>query len=408
MLFAWLSRDGKLLFASKIVRSLGYGFLSVILAIYLDLIGFDKVKIGIILTATLLNSVIFTLISSFLADRFGRRKMIILFGVLMSFSGLLFYLSENYAVLILAALIGTINITGSEVGPFLSLEQAIIPQTCSDKKRNLAFAFYNMLGTLAMSTGVLAGGLPEYLENIFGLSQSAAVKPLFLLYSLLGIISAVITFLMSHKVEIDSSKALKKPAFQLFSPVSKKIVLKLSVLFGMDSFAGGFIIQSILSYWFFIKFGVKFAQISHIFFGAGVLTALSYLVASALAKKFGLVNTMVFSHIPSNILLILVPLAPTLPLAVALLLARMSLSQMDVPTRQSYIVAIVKPEERVQAAGITAIARNTTQAISPSITGYILQFFSLSAPFFFAFGLKIVYDILLYVNFRKLKAPEEM
>lgn len=407
MLLTWLSRDGKLLFASKIVRSLGYGFLSVTLAIYLDLIGLDRVQIGTILMATLVNSVIFTFISSFWADRFGRRKMVIIFGLLMSLAGLLFYFTENYLLLILAAFIGTINVTGNEVGPFLSIEQAIIPQTCPAEKRNFAFAIYNMLGTLAMSVGVLVGGFPQYLQNIFGLSKAASVKPLFLIYSLLGVISAVIVSLMSDKVEINSANAPKKPVYQILSPSSKKIILKLSLLFGIDSFAGGFIIQSILSYWFFVKFGVNFAQLSHIFFGAGVLTAFSYLAASALAKRFGLVNTMVFSHIPSNILLILLPLAPSLSLAVGLLLARMSLSQMDVPTRQSYIVAIVKPEERVPAAGITAMARNTAQAISPSITGYILQFFSLSAPFFIAGGLKIVYDILLYLNFRKLKAPEE-
>lgn len=408
MMFEWLDNDGKLLFASKAVRTFGYGFLSVTLAIYLDLIGFDKISIGIILMATLANGILLTLLSSFFADRWGRRKMLIIFGALMSISGLVFFFSENYVALILAALIGTINITGTELGPFLSIEQAIIPQTCSDKKRNSAFALYNMLGTFAMSAGVLVAGLPEYLQSALGLSEPASVKPLFLLYSVLGISTITIYALMSHRVEILSADVYKRPIRQILSPESRKIVTKLSVLFGVDSFAGGFVIQSILSYWFFIKFGVDFAQISYIFAAAGVLTALSYLGASRIANRIGLVNTMVFTHIPSNVLLMLVPVAPTLPIAVGLLLARMSLSQMDVPTRQSYIVAIVRPEERVAASGLTSIARNTAQAVSPSITGYILQFLSLSVPFFIAGGLKIAYDIALYLNFRKLKTSEEM
>ncbi|MCI0532078.1 MAG: MFS transporter, partial [candidate division Zixibacteria bacterium] len=337
----------------------------------------------------------------------GRRKLVIIFSLFMSLAGVLFYLTENYLLLIIAAFIGTVNVTGNEVGSFLSIEQAILPQTCTAEKRNFAFAVYNMLGTLAASIGVLIAGFPQYLQNIFNLDKVASVKMLFPLYSLLGIISALIVSRMSKKVESNSAYGPAKSVYRVFSPASQRNILKLSLLFGIDSFAGGFIIQSILSYWFFVKFGVDFAQLSQIFFGAGVLTALSYLTASGLAKRFGLINTMVFSHIPSNILLILVPLAPSLPVAVGLLLARMSISQMDVPTRQSYVVAIVNPEERVPAAGITAMARNTAQAISPSFAGYILQFFSLSAPFFIAGSLKIVYDIMLYLNFRKLKAPEE-
>lgn len=408
MIIDWLHKDGKLLFAARVVRTFGYGFLSVTLAIYLDLIGFDKIIIGIILTATLVNGILFTLLTSFFADRWGRRKMLIIFGLLMVVSGLIFYRTENYIALIFAALIGTINVTGVEVGPFLSIEQAIIPQTCSNKKRNTVFAVYNMLGTFAMSAGVLVAGMPEYLQATFNLSEPASVKPLFLLYSVLGLIAIIIFALMSKGVEIRSQEVPKKPVYQLLSPKSRKIVTKLSGLFAVDSFGGGFVIQSIVSYWFYIKFDVDFAQISYIFAAAGVLTALSYLAAARIANRFGLVNTMVFTHIPSNVLLMLVPVAPSLPLAVGLLLARMSLSQMDVPTRQSYLVAIVSPEERVAASGLTSIARNTAQAISPSITGYFLQFLSLAAPFFVGGALKIVYDVALYFNFRKIKAPEEM
>ncbi|MEE8132975.1 MAG: MFS transporter [Nitrososphaerales archaeon] len=407
-MLAWLDKDGKLLFAARAARTFGYGFLSVTLAIYLDLIGFDRISIGIILTATLVNGILFTLLASFFADRWGRRRMLIIFGILMILSGLIFFFTENYVVLIFAVLIGTINATGTEVGPFLSIEQAMIPQTCSNKKRNTAFAIYNTLGTFAMSAGILVVGFPEYLQAALNLTEAASVKPLFLLYSILGIITIAIYALMSKRIEIRSSEISKRPILKILSPKSRRIVTKLSVLFGVDSFGGGFVIQSILSYWFFIKFGIDFVEISYIFAAAGVLTALSYLAAAKIANRIGLVNTMVFTHIPSNVLLMLVPVAPTLPLAVGLLLARMSLSQMDVPTRQSYIVAIVEPGERVAASGLTSIARNTAQAISPSITGYVLQFLSLTAPFFIGGGLKIAYDIALYLNFRKIKAPEEM
>lgn len=405
---AWLNNDGKLLFASRAIRSFGYGFLSVTLAIYLKLIGFDEAGIGIILMATLANGVLFTLFSSFFADRFGRRKTLMIFGALMSFSGLVFFLTEDYLALIIASLIGAINVTGTEAGPFLSIEQGIIPQTCSDKNRNTAFAVCNMIGTFSMAGGVLLAGLPQYLQTAFALSGPVSVKPLFLLYGILGVSTIVTYAIMSRRVELGAEEISKRPIYRILSPESRRIVTKLSVLFGVDSFAGGFVIQSILAYWFFVRFGADFAQISYIFAAAGFLTALSYLVASKIADRIGLVNTMVFTHIPSNVLLILVPIAPTLPFAVGLLLARMSLSQMDVPTRQSYVVAIVRPQERVAASGLTNIARNTAQAASPSITGYVLQFLSLSAPFFIAGGLKIVYDIALYLNFKKLKAPEEI
>lgn len=408
MVLEWLDNDGKLLFASRAARAFGYGFLSVTLAIYLDLIGFDRVSIGIILMATLANGVLFTLLASIYADRWGRRRMLILFGTLMSLSGLIFFVTENYVALIFAALVGTINVTGTEVGPFLPVEHAIIPQMCSDQKRNTAFSVYNLLGTFAMSTGVLVGGLPEYLQTEFGLSGPASVKPLFLLYILLGISTIALYAFMSHQSEISPTVTSSGPIYGMLSPESRKIVKKLSVLFGVDSFAGGFVIQSILSYWFFIRFNVDFAQISYIFATAGVLTGLSYLAASKIADRIGLVNTMVFTHIPSNVFLMLVPAAPNLPLAVGLLLARMSLSQMDVPTRQSYTVAIVKPEERVTASGLTSIARNTAQALSPSITTYTLQHLSLAAPFLIAGSLKIAYDIALYLNFRRLKPPEEI
>ncbi|HEX5892758.1 MAG TPA: MFS transporter [Nitrososphaeraceae archaeon] len=408
LLFDWLSRDGKLLLAAKIVRTFAYGFLSVILAIYLKLIGFDDLLIGLILTVTLVNSVIFTLIASFYADRIGRRRTLAIYAALMSISGAIFVTTENHVMLIVAAFIGTINVTGSETGAFLTIEQSILPQTVKNiKKRNIIFAIYNMVGTFAMSAGVLLSGLPTIIQQQFGetFNQIDSIKPLFILYSLLGIVVIGIYLLLSNRIEVEGKIA--RPLTQTLSPMSKNIVVKLSGLFAIDSFAGGFVIQSIVSFWFFTKFGADLTTLSYIFSVAGILTAFSFIASAKIADKVGLINTMVFTHIPSNILIILVAVAPSLPVAIAFYLIRMALSQMDVPTRQSYIVAVVNEEERTAAAGITNISRNISQAISPSLTGIIINTFTLSSPFIIGGLLKIAYDIALYVNFRKIKPPEE-
>jgi MFS family permease len=409
--FSWLSKDGKLLLAARILRTFAYGFLSVILAIYLKLIGFNDLYIGFILTATLVNSIIFTLIASFYADRIGRRKILIIYSALMSVSGIVFFVTNNYMALIISAFIGTINVTGTETGAFLSIEQAMLPQTINDpKKRNTIYALYNMAGTFAMSVGVLLSGFPRVFELQYGLNQIQSIKLLFLLYSVFGLGVLGIYFFLSNKIEVESNnnnynntiKRPKKPLRQTLSPESKEIVGKLSGLFAIDSFAGGFVIQSIVSFWFFTKFGVELNTLSYIFSIAGVLTAFSFLVAAKLADKVGLINTMVFTHIPSNILILLIAFAPTLSLAIALYLSRMALSQMDVPIRQSYIVAVVEEDERTAAAGITNISRNIAQAVSPSLAGYILQSLSfLSAPFVLGGVLKIVYDIALYSKFKR-------
>lgn len=360
--------------------------------------------------------------ASFYADRIGRRKMLVLYAVLMSISGIIFFFTTNYVALIIAALIGTINVTGTETGAFLSIEQAILPQTVTDsKKRNTLYAYYNMVGTFAMSVGVLISGLPAVIENQFGLSEADSIRSLFLLYGIIGAAVLVAYLLLSKDVELtkieiakneqtqveglatsENKRKITKPLKQTLSPKSKKIVGKLSALFAIDSFAGGFVIQSIVSLWFFTRFGADLSTLSYIFSVAGVLTAFSFLVSAKIADRIGLINTMVFTHTPSNILLILVAFSPTLPIAVGLYFARMALSQMDVPARQSYIVSAVKEDERTAATGITNISRNITQAISPSIAGSILQSVSLAfAPFLIGGLLKIAYDIALYLQFKR-------
>jgi MFS family permease len=419
LLFDCLTRDGRLLLAAKMVRTFAYGFLSVILAIYLKIIGFDEVLIGLILTTTLLNSVVFTLVASFYADKIGRRKFLLLYAALMSVSGFIFAISENYIALIIAAFIGTINITGAETGAFLTIEQAILPQTLKKlRKRNTVFAIYNMAGTFAMAAGVLLSGLPAVLQQElqhFGivLNQIGSIKLLFVLYGVLGIVLIGIYLLLSQKIEIqdnqekqnDEPPQLKKVSS--LTPESRNIVMRLSGLFAVDSFAGGFVIQSIVSFWFFTRFGADLATLSYIFSISGVLTAFSFMAAAKIADKIGLIKTMVFTHIPANVLIIAVAFAPTLPIAVVLYLLRMALSQMDVPTRQSYIVAVVREDERTIAAGVTNISRNVTQAISPSLTGVLIQSISLSAPFVIGGALKVAYDVALFLNFRNVKPPEE-
>ncbi|HEY7695126.1 MAG TPA: MFS transporter [Nitrososphaeraceae archaeon] len=406
--FAWLSRDGKLLLSARILRTFGYGFLSVVIAIYLRFLGFDDIQIGLLLGSTLVNSVIFTIFASFYADRIGRRNVLVIYASLMCISGLIFIFTDNYLLLVLAAFIGTINVTGSETGAFLTIEQAILPQTIRDKKKmNTIFALYNMVGTFAMSAGIILSGLPSLLqEQYFGMSHVESFKILFMLYSILGLAVTIIYFMISKEIEIRPN--VNKSVRQTLSPRSKKIVGMLSALFAVDSFAGGFVIQSVVSLWFFTRFGADLIILSYIFSAAGVLTALSYLAAAKIADRIGLVNTMVFTHIPSNVLLIFVAFAPTLQLAIIIYLIRMGLSQMDVPTRQSYIVSVVNEDERTAAAGLTNVSRNIAQAVSPSVIGYIFQsFLALSGPFVLGGVIKIIYDLALYFNFRNIKSRDE-
>lgn len=408
MTLDWVSRDGKLILGARIVRTFSYGFLSVILAIYLNLLGFDEILIGIVLTATLVNSVIFNLVSSVYADKIGRRKFLILYAVLMVISAVVFFLTDNYVALIIAALIGTVNVTGSEVGAFLSLEQAILPKTINDeKKRTTIFSIYNMVGTFAMSGGVLLSGLPHIFSQQFGLDQISAIKVLFLAYAACALGALAIYLALSPKIEIKSVNQKGDSSSHVITPKSRSVIKKMSSLFAVDSFAGGFVIQSIVSFWFYTKFGTDLSTLSYVFTIAGILTAVSYLLASKIASKIGLVNTMVYTHIPSNILLILIAFAPSFPIAVGLYFARMSISQMDVPTRQSYLMAVVNENERVAAAGITNTSRNIAQSVGPSLAGAIMGSF-LSAPFIIGGVLKLAYDIGLFLNFRRIKPPEEL
>jgi MFS family permease len=404
----WISKDGKLLLGARIVRTFSYGFLSVILAIYLKLIGFGDIAIGLVLTATLINSVFFNLLSSAYVDKIGRKNILILYAVLMIISSVIFFVTDNYVALVIAALVGTINVTGSEVGAFLSLEQALLPQTVSDvKKRSSIFAIYNAVGTFAMSAGVLISGLPSVLQN-YGFDKIGAIKSLFLIYAACAVVVLVIYLALSKNIEVKDNLPKSGLTMKNVSPKSRGIIAKMSALFAVDSFGGGFVIQSIVSFWFYTKFGADLTSLSYVFAIAGVLTAISYMTSTKIASKIGLVNTMVFTHIPSNVLLIFLAFAPTFSIAISLFFARMSLSQMDVPTRQSYLMGVVNENERIPAAVFTNTSRNVSQAVSPSLSGIVISALSLSAPFVVGGILKIVYDVGMFFSFRKIKPPEEL
>ncbi|MEO7665347.1 MAG: MFS transporter [Candidatus Limnocylindrales bacterium] len=404
-----LDRDGRLLFSTRFLRLFAYGFLAVVLVLYLESLGLDAFTIGLVLTLTLVGDAVISLWLTTNADRLGRRRVLVAGSLLMVAAGLAFAATSAVPLLILAATIGVISPTGNEVGPFLAIEQAALSQSTPDARRTPVFAWYNLAGYVATAIGALAGGVLAQVLLAARFAPVDAYRGIVIGYALVGIAMAAVFSRLGHGVEAPVTAATDDGiARRLGLGRSKGIVARLSVLFALDSFAGGFVPQSLLAYWFHRKFGVEPALLGGIFFGANLLAAVSALSASRIARRFGLVNTMVFTHLPSNILLILVPLMPNLQLAIALLLLRFSLSQMDVPTRQSYVMAVVEPGERSAAAGVTGIARTTGAALSPILSAPLVASGGLtSIPFFIAGGLKIVYDLSLWAAFKARPAPEE-
>jgi MFS family permease len=402
------SRDIRLLFTTRIVRLFCYGFLSVVLALYLAQAGLSEKQIGLLFTLTLAGDAGISLWLTTSADRFGRRRTLITGALLMMGAGLVFILTRNPVILMAAAIIGVISPSGNEIGPFLSVEQAGLSQLLPDDRRTQVFAWYNLSGSFATAVGALSGGWLSQILQQGGMPALESYRAVLMGYAIGGTLLAVMFLFLTAAIEVpkETLRIVSKRTLGLHQ--SKGVVLRLSALFALDAFAGGLVVQSMVAYWFNVKFGIQAGVIGTIFFGANILAGVSALLAVPLARKIGLINTMVFTHIPSNMLLMLVPLMPSLPLAVAVLLARFSISQMDVPTRQSYTMAVVTPDERSAASGVTSIARSVGAAISPSLTGILLSIpLLLSAPFFLAGGLKIVYDLLLYRSFRSLKPPEE-
>ena len=396
------------LFATRIVRLFCYGFLSVVLALYLAETGLSEKQIGLLFTLTLAGDAGISLWLTTSADRYGRRRTLLLGALLMIGAGVVFILTKDPLLLMAAAIIGVISPSGNEIGPFLSVEQAGLAQLTPDQRRTQTFAWYNLSGSFATALGALTGGWLSQILQGNGISTLESYRMVLLGYALGGVVLLVLFLGLSQTIEVPASQMKTIAQRTLGLHRSRQVVFRLSALFSLDAFAGGLIIQSMIAYWFHVRFGVEAGIIGSIFFGANLLAGVSALLAGSLAKKIGLINTMVFTHIPSNLLLMLVPLMPTLPLAILVLLMRFSISQMDVPTRQSYTMAVVDPDERSAASGVTTIARSVGASISPSLTGIFLSLPALlSAPFFLAGGLKIIYDLLLYRSFRRLPPPEE-
>jgi MFS family permease len=397
--------DVPLLFATRALRLFAYGVASVVLVLHLAAAGEGEARIGLLVSLTLLGDVAISLAVTTRADRVGRRRMLALGGVLMAAAGLAFATTTAFPLLAVAATIGILSPSGNEVGPFLPIEQAALAQELPPARRTAAFAWYQLTGALATAAGALVGGvLAEALQR-GGVAPLRSYQILFGGYAAAGAVLALLFARLSPRVEAPPASSAARRTLGLHR--SRGVVFRLSALFSLDAFAGGFVVQSFVAWWFHTRFGVGPALLGAIFFGANVLAGVSALSAAAVARRFGLVNTMVFTHLPSNVLLALVPFMPTLPLAIAVLLLRFSISQMDVPTRQSYTMAVVEPDERSAAAGVTGIARTVGAAIAPLAAGPLYASAALAAaPFVVAGGIKIVYDILLWRAFRHVRERE--
>jgi MFS family permease len=380
-----------------------YGVVSVVLVLHLAAAGEGEARVGLLVSLTMLGDVVLSLAITTRADRLGRRRMLAVGGALMAAAGCAFAATTAFPLLAAAATIGILSPSGNEVGPFLPIEQAALAQELPASARTSAFAWYQLTGALATAAGALAGGVAAEALQRAGVAPLRSYQLLFAGYAGVGALLALLFARLSPAVEaVRAASAPHAPA-TLGLHRSRGVVLRLSALFSLDAFAGGFVVQSFVAWWFHRRFGAGPALLGAIFFGANLLAGISALSAAAVARRIGLVNTMVLTHLPSNVLLALVPLMPTLPLAVAVLLLRFSISQMDVPTRQSYTMAVVDPDERSAAAGVTGIARSVGAAVAPLAAGPLYASAGLAAaPFLVAGGLKILYDLLLWRAFRRV------
>ena len=397
-------RDVRLLFAARIVRMAAYGGLSVVLVLYLTAIGLDGFRVGVVLAATLLGDALISLLLTTRADRIGRRRTLLVGAGLMLLAGVVFAVTTDFWVIVISATIGVLSPSGNEVGPFLAVEQASLSHVVGDERRTTAFGWYTVAGALATATGTLVAGVGVQSLMGSGVGTVDAYRMVIVAYAVSGVALAAVFSLLTPAIEVPAPTTTAR--FGLHR--SRGTVARLSALFALDAFAGGFVIQSLVSYWFTTRWGLEPAVLGGVLFVANVLAAGSALAATWLAHRIGLVETMVYTHLPSNVLLMLVPLMPTAGLAVAVWFLRMSISQMDVPTRQSFTMAVVAPDERSGAAGITGIARTVGVGLSPFIAAPLAaSAVYASVPFFIAGSLKIVYDLLVYRGFRHVRPPEE-
>jgi MFS family permease len=393
------TRDATLLLWSRGVRAFGDGLVSIVLPAYLLMRGFDAFEVGLLATVTLLGSAVSTLLIGMMAGRFARRRLLIFLSLLMAATGIAFPSFETFWPLLVVAFFGTFNPSTSDVSPILPLEHAALAETIDDRDRTALFARYSLVGTLAGAVGVLAAGLVDVAGD--RAAALRAMQAMFLVYALVGVAAMLIYRRLSAALDHADNRRSAP-----LGP-SRGIVFRLAALFSLDSFGSGFFIQSLLAVWLFDRFGLSVAATAQIFFCMGLLSALSYLAAVPIARRIGLVNTMVFTHLPANLCLMAVPFAPSLPIAIALLMGRGLLSQMDVPTRTSYVMAVVTPAERAAASSVTAVPRSLAAALSPGIAGWMLALSSFGWPLVVGGALKIVYDLALLAMFRSVRPPEE-
>src|SRR3954463_2500947 len=391
------------LLVARGLRAFGDGLVSLILPVYLLALGYGAFEAGVLASATLAGSAPPTLMAGLTAHRASSRVLLMGASVVMLLTGLAFAAPwQDFWPLLMVAFVGTLNPSSGDVSVFLPLEQAQLAHLVSDRERTRLFARYSFVGSSAAAVGALCAGFPEIVAGLAELTSNQTLQAVFVLYAALG---GVVLLLYARLPRTDSIGSTPVPAHPL-GP-SRRIVLLLATLFSLDSFAGGFVVQSLLALWLFERFGLSLATTGVIFFWAGVLSALSYFAASWISERIGLVNTMVFTHLPANVCLVLVPFAPTLSTAVMLLLVRSALSQMDVPPRTSYVMAVVPPGERAAAASITAVPRSLAAAASPMLAGSLLAASGFGGALVIRGGLKNLYDLLLLAMFPNVRPPEE-
>jgi len=390
----------KHLLVARGLRDFGDGFVAVLLPVYLIALGLSPFQVGIVATAALLGSALLTMGIGMLGSRYDHRRLLLAAALLMVATGVAFSIVDAYAVLLVVSFAGTINPSGGSVSVFVPLEHAVLTRDVSASNRTRMFARYSLVGALAGAVGALAAATPEFLASL-GMEQLTAIKLMFVLYALLGLVGGYIYS------RIPPHPAPTKTGPPAALGPSRHIVYRLAALFSIDAFAGGFVVQSLLALWLFERFDMSLSAASLFFFWSGVLAAFSFPVAAWLSRRIGLVNTMVFTHIPSSLCLILAAFSPSLSLTLALLLIRAALSQMDVPTRSSYVMAVVTEAERPAAASFTSVPRSLASAISPALAGAMFSASLQVWPLVICGTLKIVYDLLLLMQFRHVKPPEE-
>lgn len=388
-----------LLFVARALRGFGDGFAIVVLPAYLAMLGYNAAQIGLVAAAALLGTALFTLAVGFVAPRFDLKYLLIAGAMLMILTGLAFAQIEGIALLVAVAFFGTINPSTGDIGLLIPVEHAMLTYGATDENRTSIFARYSLIGAFSMAVGALAAAAPDGLVAV-GATRAMAFKLMFYGYAALGIVCAAIYLCVPH------AHAEQRPAAAPLRQ-SRGVVYRLAALFSLDAFAGGFVVQSLLVVWLFERFQMSLTTASIFFFWATALSAFSYPVAAWIARHIGLVNTMVFTHIPSSLCLVGAAFAPSLPVALAFLLVRAALSQMDVPTRSSYVMAVVTPPERPAAASVTAVPRSLASSLSPAFAGELMTTAFLGLPLILCGVLKIVYDLALLFSFRNIKPPEE-